>query len=121
MGGLAIRAWMRAHGTARAALAVTLGTPHVGTQVSPDARARNGKQMVWHSDWLADLAASESAATRRLFRIALTPLDAIVFPQLDQVLPGVVPAVFEGLGHVQLCSNARVMNWVSEQLDLAQA
>jgi hypothetical protein len=121
MGGLAIRAWMRAHGTARAALAVTLGTPHVGTQLSPDARARNGKQMVWHSDWLADLAASESAATRSLFRIAITPQDAIVFPQLDQVLPGVVPEVFNGLGHVQLCSNARVMDWVNAQLGQARA
>jgi hypothetical protein len=121
MGGLAIRAWMRAHGTARAALAVTLGTPHVGTQVSPHARAPNGKQMIWHSDWLANLAADESAATRNLFRIALTPQDAIVFPQRDQVLPGVVPEVFEGLGHVELCSNARVMAWASAQLASASA
>ena len=56
MGGLAIRAWMRTYGTKRAALAVTLGTPHQGTQVSPQARASNGKQMVWQSEWLAALA-----------------------------------------------------------------
>ena len=121
MGGLAIRAWMRAHGTARAALAVTLGTPHQGTQVSPDAKAPNGKQMVWHSAWLAALAAGESAATRKLFRIAITPQDAIVFPQREQVLPGVVPKVFDGLGHLQLCSSARVMDWVAEQLANARA
>ena len=121
MGGLAIRAWMRAHGTARVALAVTLGTPHQGTQVSPHARAPNGKQMVWHSAWLADLAAGESAATRNLFRIALTPQDAIVFPQREQVLAGVAPEVFDGLGHVQLCSNARVMDWVAGQLANARA
>ncbi len=121
MGGLAIRAWMRVNGTARAALAVTLGTPHQGTQVAPHARAPNGKQMMWRSPWLAALAAGESAATRSLFRIAITPQDAIVFPQREQVLPGVVPEVFDGLGHVQLCSNAQVMDWVAEQLANAQA
>ncbi len=121
MGGLAIRAWMRAHGTARAAMAVTLGTPHQGTQVSPHARAPNGKQMVWHSTWLAALAAGESAATRNLFRIAITPQDAIVFPQREQTLPGVAPEVFDGLGHVQLCSHASVSHWVVAQLANAQA
>ncbi len=121
MGGLAIRAWMRAHGTARAALAVTLGTPHQGTQVAPHARAPNGKQMVWQSAWLAALAAGENAATRNLFRIAITPQDAIVFPQREQVLPGVVPQVFDGMGHVQLCSNPHVMDWVAEQLAGAHA
>lgn len=120
MGGLAIRAWMRAHGTQRAALAMTLGTPHQGTQVAPHARAPNGKQMVWHSAWLAALAAGESAATRNLFRIAITPQDAIVFPQREQVLPGVAPQVFDGLGHVQLCSDAQVMHWVADQLASAQ-
>ena len=121
MGGLAIRAWMRAHGTQRAALALTLGTPHQGTRVAPHARAPNGKQMVWHSTWLAALAAGESAATHKLFRIAITPQDAIVFPQREQVLPGAVPQVFDGLGHVQLCSDAQVMDWVAEQLASAKA
>jgi hypothetical protein len=116
MGGLAIRAWMRAHGTGHAAVAVTLGTPHQGTQVSPRAKAPNGKQMVYQSAWLAALAADESAATRGLFRIAITPQDAIVFPQREQVLPGTVAQLFDGKGHVQLCSNAEVMRWVAEQL-----
>ena len=68
-----------------------------------------------------DLAAGEGAATRKLFRIAITPQDAIVFPQREQVLPGVVPEVFDGLGHLQLCSSARVMDWVAEQLANARA
>ena len=77
--------------------------------------------MVWHSAWLAALAAGESDATRTLFRIAITPQDAIVFPQREQVLPGVVPQVFDGLGHVQLCSSARAMDWVAGQIADAQA
>lgn len=121
MGGLAIRAWMRAYGTGSAALAVTLGTPHKGTQVAPHARTPNGKQMVWHSQWLAELAQAESTHLHALFRIALTPQDAIVFPQLAQTLPGIEPAVLDGLGHVQLCSHPAALGWVEAQLDSVAA
>jgi triacylglycerol lipase len=72
--------------------------------------------MAWNSPWLQDLAASESDATRGLFRIALSPQDNIVFAQRAQTLPGVVPVVFEGLGHLQLCSDARVRHWLCAEL-----
>jgi pimeloyl-ACP methyl ester carboxylesterase len=121
MGGLAIRAWVRAYGTDRVAVAITLGTPHQGTQVSPHARAPNGKQMIWQSAWLAELSATEGPATGSLFRIAITPQDAIVFPQREQTLPGTPAHVFDGLGHVQLCSDTKVMHWVAEQLASARA
>jgi pimeloyl-ACP methyl ester carboxylesterase len=41
MGGLVIRAWMRAKGDAQVAVAVTLGSPHLGTQITPHARLPN--------------------------------------------------------------------------------
>ncbi|MDZ7936911.1 MAG: alpha/beta fold hydrolase [Rhodoferax sp.] len=112
MGGLAIRAWMRTHGTQHAAGAITLGTPHVGTQIAKGQRTPNGRQMEWHSDWLATLAASETDAIRALFQIALTPQDNIVYPQRAQVLPGVTATVFEGLGHLQLCLDPAVLQWL---------
>lgn len=118
MGGLAIRAWMRAHGTHHVARVITLGTPHAGTQIDPHARTPNGKQMVWRSPWLAELAGSESEATRALMRIALTPQDNIVYPQRAQVLPGVPTTVFEGMGHVQLCLEPAVIDWVCQQLTI---
>ena len=118
MGGLAIRAWMRRHGTAHAARAITLGTPHVGTQINTLVPTPNGRQMAWHSDWLTALAASESEATRSLFRVALSPQDNIVFPQRAQTLQGIAPTVFEGLGHVQLCTSAKVRQWVCQELAL---
>lgn len=118
MGGLAIRAWMRRHGTAHAACAITLGTPHAGTQVKAMVQTANGLQMGWQSDWLKELAATETDATCALFRIALTPQDNIVYPQRAQTLQGVTPTVFEGLGHVQLCSAENVRRWVCEQLVL---
>ena len=118
MGGLAIRAWMRRYGTAQAAIAITLGTPHAGTRLRSPRRLRNGVQMAWQSAWLQQLAATETQATRNLFRIALSPQDNIVFPQRAQTLAGVTPVVFEGLGHVQLCSAAKVRAWVCSELRL---
>jgi hypothetical protein len=120
MGGLAIRAWLRAMGGERAARVLTLGTPHVGTKIADampkSSHTPNGKQMIWESDWLKELAAAETDATRALFRIAITPQDNIVYPQRAQVLQGVEPAVFPGIGHVQMCLDRDVIDWVSGQL-----
>jgi triacylglycerol lipase len=112
MGGLAIRAWMRAHGTARVARVLTLGTPHAGTQVEPRTRTPNGRQMLWHSPWLAKLLDSEAPTTRAAVHIALTPQDNIVFPQREQVLPGVPVTEFPGIGHLQMCLDDQVRAWV---------
>lgn len=116
MGGLAIRAWMRDHGTRKVVRVLTLGTPHAGTRIEPNADTPNGLQMRWQSEWLAELAAIESADARALIRIALTPQDNIVFPQRAQVLPGLVPVVFEGIGHLQMCLDPSVRAWIREQL-----
>ncbi len=117
MGGVVIRAWMRAFGTARVDRVITLGTPHAGTQIARRTRTPNGQQMVWRSDWLQELERSESPQTRALMRIALTPQDHIVYPQREQVLPGVPVTVFEGLGHLELCRNRAVIAWVLQQLN----
>ncbi len=116
MGGLVIRAWMRSHGCAAAAKVVTLGSPHQGTRVASWSPTANGAQMVWHSSWLQALQASEKPATRRLMQIALTRHDNIVFPQREQVLPGATVTEFEGLGHLELCLDARVIDWLVQKL-----
>ncbi len=116
MGGLATRAWIRSYGTAHWARVVTLGTPHAGTQIPQHAPTPNGVQMAWGSDWLQQLAATETPNIRNLFRIALTPQDNIVYPQRAQVLPGITPTVFEGIGHVQMCLDANVIDWVQREL-----
>ena len=117
MGGLVIRAWLRAQGHDRVARVITLGAPHAGTRIDPHPRTPNGQQMVWHSDWLQALSASESSAARQLFRIALTLQDNIVFPQRAQVLEGAQVTVFDGLGHLALCLNSAVIVWVLRQLE----
>ncbi|WP_210546380.1 triacylglycerol lipase [Rhodoferax sp. PAMC 29310] len=118
MGGLVIRAWMREYGSARVARVLTLGTPHSGTKADPFPFTPNSRQMVWQSPWLKALTDSESLATHHLMQIALSPQDAIVFPQQEQVLPGAAVEVFEGLGHIELCFNPQVRNWIVGQLDI---
>ncbi len=119
MGGLVIRAWMRARGDAQVAVAVTLGSPHLGTQITPHARLANARQMVWANDWLQGLQASETPERRALLRIALTEQDAIVFPQIAQTLVGADTQVFAGIGHLQLCTNAQVFAWLRAQLQVS--
>jgi pimeloyl-ACP methyl ester carboxylesterase len=116
MGGLAIRAWMRQHGSERVSRVLTLGTPHAGTKAAKKATTPNGRQMLFDSAWLQGLAESETPDRRALIRIALTPQDNIVFPQRAQVLPGVEPVVFDAIGHVQMVSTPAVMDWVATQL-----
>ncbi len=116
MGGLAIRAWARACGTQRVARIITLGTPHQGTQIDPHPKTPNGKQMAWHSDWLTVLEASETLEIRSLMRLAITPQDSIVYPQLEQVLAHASVETFPGLGHLELCQASRSRAWVAQQL-----
>ena len=116
MGGLAIRAWLRSFGTARVARIITLGTPHQGTRIDPHPKTPNGQQMAWHSEWLKALEASESPETRSLLRLAITPQDSIVYPQLEQVLPQASVEQFPGLGHLELCQAPRAQAWVARQL-----
>lgn len=121
MGGLAIRAWLRANGatrTAQIANIITLGTPHQGTQIAASSLTANGAQMIWHSDWLKSLAFSEDNAKRALMQIALTAQDNIVFPQRAQTLSDVPVTEFVGLGHLELCLNAGVIDRVCQQLDV---
>ena len=120
MGGLVIRAWMRSHGQQRVARVITLGSPHAGTLADRHPLTPNGKQMLWRSDWLQTLAKDETTSTYQRMRLALSPSDTIVYPQREQVLPGAQVTVFEGLGHMELCLDRRVIDWVLQQLEDTQ-
>ncbi len=114
MGGLAIRAWLRDHGSARVARVITLGTPHVGT---PSAcwvsTLPNAAQMVQHSAWLANLQRFEPPDIRALMHIAVSLQDNVVYPASEQILSGVTVQFFEGMGHLQLCQSPTVIDWVT--------
>lgn len=117
MGGLVIRAWLRRHGSAAVAKIITLGTPHQGTRIAAWSPTTNTAQMAWQSAWLQALQASEGPAARQLMHIALTQHDNIVYPQREQVLQGAVVTEFEGVGHLELCLDDRVIGWLLQKLD----
>jgi len=121
MGGLVARAWMRAHGSARVARLITLGTPHHGTALARFGLGTNTVQMRCSgpgcgSDWLQALAAGESAAMRERITSIYTHHDNIVSPQTSSVLPGARNIAFGGIGHVGLGTNPRVLAEVLREL-----
>lgn len=117
MGGLVIRAWLRQHGGAAVAKIITLGTPHQGTRMAVWSPTTNAAQMAWHSPWLQALQASETSTTRQMMHIALTQHDNIVYPQREQVLEGAEVTEFKGVGHLELCLDDRVIQWLLQKLD----
>jgi CheY-like chemotaxis protein/predicted alpha/beta hydrolase family esterase len=120
MGGLVARAWMRAHGSARVARIVTLGTPHHGTSLANFGPGANAAQMRRSkgeaSDWLRELAASEDGTRRALVTSIFSHHDNIVAPQTSSVLEGARNIALGGVGHVALGCNGRVLDTVMEEL-----
>jgi pimeloyl-ACP methyl ester carboxylesterase len=121
MGGLVARAWMRAHGHARLARLVTLGTPHHGTALARLGLGENAVQMRQGARWLRLLADSEDAATRALVTSIYTHHDNIVSPQTSSVLPGARNIEFGGIGHVALGANPRVLAEVMREISAVAA
>jgi triacylglycerol esterase/lipase EstA (alpha/beta hydrolase family) len=129
MGGLVARAWMRAHGRARVARIVTLGTPHHGTGLASRAPGVNARQMrrsagaeAGAGEWLQALDGSEDMQARALITSIYSHHDNIVAPQTSGHLPGARNIEFGGVGHVALGSNRRVLAQVMRELAaLAQA
>jgi triacylglycerol esterase/lipase EstA (alpha/beta hydrolase family) len=123
MGGLVARAWLRKHGAARVARVITLGTPHHGTCLASFGVGRNAAQMRragcpegLESEWLRDLAAGESAATRALLTSIYTHHDNIISPQTSSFLAGAHNIPMGGVGHVAMGRNRRVLAQVMREI-----
>lgn len=120
MGGLAIRAWLRVHGSQQVAKIITLGSPHHGTRAPQWLSTHNGQQMAWRSAWLEALGHSETTPKRQLMHLALTQHDNIVHPQRTQVLDGAAVTEFSGIGHLQMCLDDAVISWLLHQVKAAK-
>ena len=121
MGGLAARAWMRRHGSARLARLVTLGTPHFGSWLASYGGGRNARQMVPPGDdpgaWLNQLASSESPAVRGRVLSLWSRHDNIVSPQTSAVLPGAENVALDLIGHVALGFDPAVLDRVMAEIN----
>lgn len=124
MGGLVARAYLRAHGSARIARVITLGTPHYGTRSARFGFGRNALQMRHNgsaSAWLNLLDNEESASQRHIFTSIFSVDDNIVVPQISGSLPGAKNIEFCGIGHVALGINRHVLDCVLNEIGLIES
>lgn len=110
MGGLAVRAWLRAMDSGdRVAHVITLGTPHRGTWLGRFSRVLNGRQMHLGSEWLGELTRYANETRHVNFTCWYSNCDNIVFPASTATLPGAHNRLVRAVAHVQLAFNAEVM------------
>lgn len=120
MGGLALRAWLRAvH--ARGADAdvyavVTIGTPHHGTWAARWAWVANGRQMEPGSAWLRALAQQEPAARHTRFICWYSDCDNAVYPPAAATLEGADNRLLAGLAHIELAHQGQALQACLELL-----
>ena len=109
MGGLAARAWLRAHDAGRVHHIVTISTPHHGTWLARFSRTANGRQMRVGSDWLRTLQQECINAPRTGFTCWYSNCDNIVFPTASATLPGADNRLIHGVAHVDLAFHPEVL------------
>ena len=118
MGGLAVRAWLRAHqADDRVAQVVTLGTPHRGTWPARYGFVANTGQMRLDSRWLAQLRRDEPPRRAALFTCYYSACDNIVFPTSTALLPGARHVLVPATAHVALVFAPGVADEVLALLD----
>jgi len=111
MGGLAVRAWLRARQADHLIHhVITIGTPHHGTWLGRFSPASNGRQMRLASPWLEHLARAEPDQRYQLFTCYYSNCDNIVFPTSVATLPGADNRFVAGVAHVALAFDKRVMS-----------
>jgi triacylglycerol esterase/lipase EstA (alpha/beta hydrolase family) len=127
MGGLVTRAYLRDHGTARIAKAITLGSPHRGTGVARFGLGLNCRQMHWtpdgaegeSSEWLRRLAEGENEDIRHMLVSIYSLHDNIISPQTSSRVPGATNIEFFGIGHVALAFDPAVQARVIAEIQEA--
>jgi triacylglycerol esterase/lipase EstA (alpha/beta hydrolase family) len=116
MGGLAIRAWLRApppvmatpgrnalaQHHARVHSVITVGSPHQGTWLARFASRRNAREMRHDSPWLMTLAGDEDTRQRSIFTCYASRCDQIVFPPQAWALEGAAHVRLPDRGHLDL-------------------
>lgn len=118
MGGLAARAYLRAHGAARVAKLVTLGTPHHGSRLALLGVGPNARQMEPQSAWLAALNAPGATPLPPAVS-ARSPYDNYVMPQDSPLLAGARDVVLGPVGHLTMAWSAAVTRLLLDELATA--
>jgi len=116
MGGLVLRAYLRAHGGRRVALGITLGTPHHGTLLARRGFGENARQMVPGSTWLDELAHTEVGGLAAPIVSIWSRHDNVVTPQESACLEAAENIALDGVGHVALAFSSAIQRLVLDKI-----
>ncbi len=114
MGGLAARAYLKQHGSARVAKLITLACPHHGTRIARLGLGRNAREMQPGSAWLGALAEGESTLVP--FVNVWSADDNFVAPQTSSRIDGSQEITLAGLGHLSFAFSGRVLKILLREL-----
>jgi triacylglycerol esterase/lipase EstA (alpha/beta hydrolase family) len=106
MGGLAARAYLRAHGHHSVARVVTIDTPHHGTLFARFGRGHNTRQMRLACDYVRRLAESDEPVE---FICFASHHDNLIVPRDNQVLACAEAVWFERIGHLSMTDDDQVL------------
>lgn len=106
MGGLAARAYLRAHGPHAVGRVVTIDTPHHGTIFARFGSGHNARQMRSASDYVRRLAEADEPVE---FICFASQHDNLVVPRQGQTIAGVEAIWFEKLGHLAMTASSEVL------------
>ena len=122
MGGLAVRAWLRAHqADDRVWQVVTIGTPHQGAWLARFIRVFNSHQMRIDSPWLVQVLRDETGTRAARFTCYYSNCDNIVFPASSAMLAGAANIHVPGVAHMAMLFEPRIMDAVLARLEDAPA
>lgn len=119
MGGLAARAYLRAHGAGKIARLITVGSPHHGSEHARLGMGENARQMEPGSAWLAALAAADEGGIGVPFVSVFTHHDNFIAPQASGEHPAARNVPLAGVGHLTMLFSRRVCELIAEELDAA--
>jgi predicted alpha/beta hydrolase family esterase len=114
MGGLAARAYLRAHGHHAVARVVTIDTPHHGTLFARLGHGDNSRQMQLACDYVLRLARSDEPVE---FVCFASQHDNLVVPRDNQILACAEAVWFERIGHLAMTDNDQVLKKLIEVVE----
>jgi pimeloyl-ACP methyl ester carboxylesterase len=121
MGGLAARAYLAAHGTARVARLITIASPHHGSVVARLGAGENARQMEPGSVFLEELVKREGAGGPGIPTISIySAHDNLVAPQDSSRLGWARNIALRGRGHIEMLHSAELADLLAAQLEDAR-
>ncbi len=118
MGGLASRAYLRAHGKARVAKLITLGSPHHGSRLAMLGLGVNARQMEPESAWLEGLSRPGAVPLPADTVSAMSPYDNYVMPQNSSLLDGARNVGVGPVGHLAMAVSPAITRLLLAELAL---